>query len=383
MRCPSSNAFFDWSSVRRVAELRNDASLSYNTNSPSYRHFVLHTTIKATSFRVFSPKSFLPPLFQSSVLFLVSVLSTQLNAMPAIADATSEHVTSEDSPLVNVSVFVGGAPDISDEFAALDVPSLLSQEQAHGAGSLSSHDADTSRCLRRCPRPVPSTPIFQTSSPRPPPSAPRQRIDSRIACRSPYHSEFLSELEETFTDGDNTRGSDSIDVAAGLPYDVSVKSLHPRPDGAPTEECATSCELCSELAIDELAKDAAEAPFPSVDVFDDRLIITKVHRTASGRWLGGVVSVMTFADVVREARRSENAAPPRRVFPSFRTGCQPSASRRYGTEIDPIDNGRRYTCPCLLCLHKRLPQSVRITLRCMLRGFRQNMSPVWRSGKNA
>ena len=303
--------------------------------------------------------------------------------MSAITDATSERVTSEDSPRVNVSVF-SGAPDISDEFATLDVLSLLSREEAHGADASLSHDADTSRCLRRRPRSVPSTPIFQTSSPRPPPSAPCQLMDSRSACRSPYHSEFLSELEETFIDGDNTRGSDSIDIGASLPYDVSVKSLRSRPDGAPTGECATSSELYSELAVDELAKDAAAAPFPSVDAFDDRrFIITKVRCTASGRWLCEVISVTTFADVVRKARRSENAPSPRQVFPSFHACCQPSASRHLGTEMDPLDNGRRYTCPCLLSLWKRLPQSVRTTLRCMLRGFWKKMSPVWRSGKNA
>ena len=192
--------------------------------------------------------------------------------------------------------------------------------------------------------PVPSTPLIQPSSPRPASLESCRLTENRIAYLPPCHSQFLSELEETVDDGGKTRGNNSIDVAAIPPHDVSVKSLDPRPGDALTGECLASWDPCLELAGEGRTKHDAITPFLSLDCSDDHFIITEEGRTSDGRWICEVISAKTFADAVRETRRSENAPPPCRHFSSFHVCCQTSASSHHVTKVDPLDNGpRRYS----------------------------------------
>ena len=236
-----------------------------------------------------------------------------------------------------------GVHGVGDRDAALHIPSLLDGE-AHGTFDLSSYDTDASRSGHQHLRPVPSTPLIQPSSPRPASLESCRPINHRIACRPPYHSEFLSEIQETVDDGGNTRGNNSIDVAASPPHDGSVKSLDPRPGDVPTGERPASRDPCLELTVEERTKDDAITPSLSLDCFDGHFIITDEGRTSDGRWICEVISAKTFADVVRETRRSENAPPPCRHFSSFHVCCQTSASSHHVTKVDPLDNGpRRYS----------------------------------------
>ena len=117
------------------------------------------------------------------------------------------------------------------------------------------------------------------------------------------------------------------------------------------------------------------APSIFLYFFNDGFVNTEEQHAFGGRLFCEAISVTTFIEVTKEVRQSENAASPRRLFPRFHICYQLNSSRHPSTEIDPLDNGPRYTCPCLLSLWKRLPQFIRTMLRCMLRGFRMKMSP--------
>ena len=149
-------------------------------------------------------------------------------------------------------------------------------------------------------------------------------------------------------------------------------------------EYGTPCDHYSDLVVHECVNNNAVAPSISLDSFDDGFINTEEQRAFCGRlFCEATISVTTFADVTKEARQNENAASPRRLFPRFDVCHQPNSSRHPATEIDPLDNGPRYTCLCLLYLWKRFSQFIRTMLRCMLREFKTKMSPRGRFGKHA